>query len=149
MTDSEHYILSREVAFQSTFLITLFIKTNAAKIVRLFWALPLIICYIIPSQSIKDASSSLFIHSMYSCSQYPSCCCWLIWPMQDDAKHLKDDWNHGTWVLIWEFSGRAILWIPTWQGYDGFQQSLHPCALDESGRRIGRVKSISVPWVCS
>ena len=48
------------------------------------------------------------------------------------CKILKTDWNPGTWVLIWEHSARAIQRIPTWQGFDGFQKSLHPYALDES-----------------
>ena len=25
---------------------------------------------------------------------------WLIWPIQNDAKKQKNDWNLGTWVLI-------------------------------------------------
>ena len=51
------------------------------------------------------------------------CCWWLIWPIQNQAKILKNDWNLGTWVLIWEYSMRAIQWIPTWLGLDGFQES--------------------------
>ena len=46
------------------------------------------------------------------------------------CKNLKNDWNPGKWVLIWEYSVRAIQWIPIWQGLDGFQKSLHPCVLD-------------------
>ena len=45
-------------------------------------------------------------------------------------------------VLIWEYSARAIQWIPTWEGLDGFQKSLRYYALDESSLSIGRVKSI-------
>ena len=59
--------------------------------------------------------------------------------------NLKKYWNPGTWVLIWQYSARAIQWIPTWQGLDGyiqwipiwqglepvFQKSLGPCALDK------------------
>ena len=42
-------------------------------------------------------------------------CCWrLIWPIQNDAKNLKNNWNPGTWVLTWECSVRAIQWIQTW-----------------------------------
>ena len=67
------------------------------------------------------------------------CCWWLIWPKQNDAKTLKNDWNPGTRVLIWEYSARAIKWIPTWQGLDNFQKSLHPCAFDERSLSIGRV----------
>ena len=33
---------------------------------------------------------------------------------------LKNDWNPGKWVLIWEFSARATQWIPIWQGSDVF-----------------------------
>ena len=57
------------------------------------------------------------------------------------CKKLKNDWNPGKWVLIWEGSGRAVQWIPTWQGLDGFQRSLHPSALGESSLSIGRVKT--------
>ena len=38
------------------------------------------------------------------------------------CKNRKNDWNLGIWVLIWEYSSRAIWWIPTWQGLDGFQR---------------------------
>ena len=44
-----------------------------------------------------------------------------------------------TLVLIWEYSAEAIQWIPTWQGLDGFQKSLRPCALDEGSLIIERV----------
>ena len=71
---------------------------------------------------------------------WPLCWWWLIWPLQKDVKTLKNDWNPGKWVLIWEYSARAFQWIPRWQGLDGFQKSLHPCALDESSKSIGRVK---------
>ena len=54
----------------------------------------------------------------------PLCCCWLIRPLQNDAKDLKNDWNPGTWVLIWEYSARAIQWIPTRQGLDGFLKNV-------------------------
>ena len=65
-----------------------------------------------------------------------------IWPLQNNAKELKNDWNSGKWVLIWEYSARAIQWIPTWQGFDGFQKSLRSCALDQSSHSIGRVNLI-------
>ena len=67
-------------------------------------------------------------------------CCWLILPIQNDAKNLKSDRDLGTWVLICEFSARAFQWIPIWQDLDGFQKSLRPCALDVSSLSIGRVK---------
>ena len=64
--------------------------------------------------------------------------------LQNDAKHLKNDWNAGTLVLIWEYSVKVIQWIPTWQGLGGFQKSLHTCALDQSSLSIGRVKQMVV-----
>ena len=39
-----------------------------------------------------------------------------------DAKTLKNFWNPGKWVLIWEYSARAVKWVPTWQGLDVFQK---------------------------
>ena len=33
---------------------------------------------------------------------------------------------------------RAIQWIPTCQGLDGFQKYVRPCSLDECSLRIGR-----------
>ena len=57
-------------------------------------------------------------------------------------KNLKTDWNPVKWVLIWEYLPRAIQWIPTWQGLDGFQQSLRPCASAESSPSIEKVKHI-------
>ena len=48
-------------------------------------------------------------------------------------------WNPGKWVLIWEYSTRAIQWIPTGQGLDGFQIYLRSCSLDESCLSIGGV----------
>ena len=41
---------------------------------------------------------------------------------------------------MWEFSARAIRWIPTWQVLDGFQKSLCPCALYGSSLSVGRGK---------
>ena len=67
------------------------------------------------------------------------CYWWLVWPIQNNAKYLKTDWNPGIWILIWEYSVRAIQWIPMWQGSNGFQTFLRPCALDESSLSIGRV----------
>ena len=57
-------------------------------------------------------------------------------------KKLKNFRNPGIWVLIWECSARAFQWVPTWQGFDGFKKSLHPCALDESSLSIGRVNPL-------
>ena len=61
-------------------------------------------------------------------------------------KKLKNDRNPGKWVLIWENLARAIQWIPTWQGLDGFQKSLHPCVLDESSLSIGILKAMLGKW---
>ena len=55
------------------------------------------------------------------------------------AQGRKDFWNPCTLVLIWEYSARAIQWIPTWQGLDGFQKSLRPCALDKVGLALERL----------
>ena len=55
-------------------------------------------------------------------------------------KPWKNDWNPGIWVLIWEYSVRAIQWIPTWHGFEGLQKSLRLCALQESSLSIERVK---------
>ena len=44
----------------------------------------------------------------------------------------------GTSVLICEYSARAIQWIPTWQGLDGFQKSLRLWL------SIGRVRMMEV-----
>ena len=89
------------------------------------------ICY---SQSIIDPELK------FARNAWPLCCWWLIWPIQNDAKKLKNDWTPGTLVLIWEYSSRAIQWIPTWHALDGFQKSLHPYDLIESSLSIGRVK---------
>ena len=42
-------------------------------------------------------------------SDLPLCCWWLIWPIQNDAKKLRNDWNPGKWVYSsertqWELS---------------------------------------------
>ena len=62
-------------------------------------------------------------------------------------KKLRNYWNPGIWVLIWKYSTRAIQWIPTWQGLDVFQKSLHSCALDESSLSIGRVNERNISWI--
>ena len=68
--------------------------------------------------------------------------CWnLIWSKENDVKKTENDWNSGQWVLIWEYSVRAIQWIPTRQGLDGFPKSLYPCASDERRLSLGRVKA--------
>ena len=43
-------------------------------------------------------------------------------------------------VLIWEYSVRAIQWVPTWQGLDGFQISVSLC-LDQISLSIERVNT--------
>ena len=52
----------------------------------------------------------------------------------------KNDRNPSKWVLIWEYSGRAFQWVPTWQGLDSFQKSLRLSALDKIILSIARVK---------
>ena len=61
--------------------------------------------------------------------------------MQKGWKWLKH-W-HMIWVLIWENSTSVIQWIPTSQGLDGYQKSLHPCAMDVGSLSIGSVKDIA------
>ena len=56
-------------------------------------------------------------------------------------KKMKNDWKPGAWALIWEFSTRAIQWMPTWQGLVVFQKVLRSCALDKSSLSNGRVKT--------
>ena len=66
----------------------------------------------------------------------------LVWPIYKIMqKSCKNDWNTVTWVLIWEYSARAIQCIATWQGLDGFWKSLHSCTLDKSSLSIRRVKA--------
>ena len=72
----------------------------------------------------------------------PLCYWWLIWPIPKIQKKLENDWDPGTWVLIWEYSSKAIQWIPTWQGLEDFQKCACPCAVDESSLSIGRVTLI-------
>ena len=62
-----------------------------------------------------------------------------LWGNTKWCKKLKNDWNPGNWVLIWECSARAFQWIPIQHGLDGFQKTFLPCALDESSLSIGRV----------
>ena len=47
-----------------------------------------------------------------------------------DEKKLKNDRNPDTSVLIWEYSTKAIQWIPTWQGVDGFQKTFAPLCFE-------------------
>ena len=76
---------------------------------------------------------------------YPLCCWWLIWPLQNDAKkNLKNNWNPGTWVLIWEYLSRPIQWIPAWQGFNGFQKTLRPCTLDKVASAL---EGLTL-WIC-
>ena len=58
-------------------------------------------------------------------------------------KQLINDRNDSIWVVIWEYSARAIQWIPILQGLDSFQNFLYPCALDESSLSLERVKPFS------
>ena len=68
----------------------------------------------------------------------------LVAYLPNTKKKKKNYWNPGKWVLIWEYSARAIQsfqWIPTWQSLDVFQKCLHPHALNESSLSIWRVKN--------
>ena len=42
------------------------------------------------------------------------------------------------WLKPWHIGTHLI--VPTWQGLDGFEKSLCPCALGESSLCIGMVK---------
>ena len=59
----------------------------------------------------------------------------------------ENDWNPSKWVLMWEYSVRAIQWIPTWKGL-GFQKYLGPDAWDESSCSIGMVKWLYPSFLC-
>ena len=91
------------------------------------------------SETNLQLSSATLLQFIFPISDYPLCCWWLILPIQKKAKNLKNDWNPGKWVLIWEYSVRAFQWIPAWQGLDGFQRKLCFCAFDESSLSIVRV----------
>ena len=83
--------------------------------------------YIDTYQQLLDAYKTLK-HSCFGKISQPLCCWWLIWQIQNDAKtFFLNDWNPGTWVLIWECSARAIQWKPTWQDSDVFQKSVYAC----------------------
>ena len=62
----------------------------------------------------------------------PLCCCCLIWPIQNDAKSLKNDWNPDIRVLIWKYSARAvcgkssrIIFSQSWRILVGYGPNLH------------------------
>ena len=59
----------------------------------------------------------------------------------------KKYWNPGIWVLIWEYSARPIQWVPTQQSLDGFQKSLHSCALNISSLIIGSVNPVMLVFI--
>ena len=92
-------------------------------------------CLLSPETTTKETIRRYTMNYIRDVPSHPWCW-WLIWQLQNDAKNLKNDWNPGTWVLI--FFQR----IPTWQGLCGFQKSLLACALDESSLSIGRVKRV-------
>ena len=62
------------------------------------------------------------------------------------CKKLKNYWNPGTWVLIWENAVRAIQWIPTWQSLE-ITEILAPVSF---GREFGSVlegsKCLKAKW---
>ena len=51
---------------------------------------------------------------------------------QNDAKILKNDWNPGTLVLIYEYLARTFQWISTWQGLDVFSKIFASLGLGEN-----------------
>ena len=61
---------------------------------------------------------------------------------------IENDWNPGIWVLIWEYSVRAIQWIQTWQSQDGFQKYLCYCALNNGVFGLNHVfsENYSIIW---
>ena len=73
----------------------------------------------------------------------PLCCWWLSWPIHNNAKILKNQWDPGIWVLIWEYSVRDIQWVPTWWGLDGFQKSSRSCALSKVALALEGLSTIS------
>ena len=84
---------------------------------------------------------------------YYACCRWLIWPIQNDAKNLIKYWNPSTRVPIWEYSVRAIQWIPKWQGLKMVFKK--PCVLvlwmkvasALEGFKCRRVSLATVVWI--
>ena len=93
------------------------------------WMIFIIFCIFVHWTKITSVSEGLTL----------ICWWWLFWQKQNDAKKLKNERNPGTSVLIWVYSARALQWIPTRQGLDGFQKSLGPCNLDKNILGIGRV----------
>ena len=59
------------------------------------------------------------------------------------CKKMKNDLNHGVWVLVWEYSARAFHWIPTWQALNGFQNFLHFSPMDKSNLSMERINQKS------
>ena len=84
----------------------------------------------------------------------PLCCWWLIWLYKNDAKNLKNYWNHGKWVPIWEYSARAIKMNANMTGFNkvfrNFSVLVVPLMKEASAlngltsgrRRMGRGNSI-------
>ena len=91
------------------------------------------------SYSLLLLSSSAFLHSAHlsyltTYLSHPFQCLTLMLLVTYSAntkwrKKLRNDWNRGIWVLIWEYSVWAIHWIPTWQSLDDLQKSLHSSVL--------------------
>ena len=68
--------------------------------------------------------------------------------MLNDAKELENDWNPGKWALIWEYSSRAIQWIPTWQGFRWFSKIFAFLCFVRKKPRIRRVNLFNNDFTC-
>ena len=102
---------------------------------RLGWYSPLIARY-----KLYHTPKQLITNSIIVCLTWPFIAGGEFGHYKMMQKNMKNYWNPGEWVLIWEYSARAIQWIPTWQGLGVFHKSLHPCILDDSSLNIERVK---------
>ena len=60
--------------------------------------------------------------------------------IQNDTKTLKNDRNPSTMGTHLRVLSESYL-MNIWQGFDGLQKSLHPCALDKSSLSIGSSKT--------
>ena len=58
----------------------------------------------------------------------------------------NDEKETEKWLKSWQYLARALQWIPTWQGLDGFQKSLRRCNFDENGLSIERSKTMTHIW---
>ena len=71
---------------------------------------------------VANLANTKWWRKTWKLGNYPLCYRWVTLPILNDARNLKNDWNLGIWVLIWKYSGWAVLWIPAWHGPDDFQK---------------------------